>query len=97
MQLVQATRMTQQYASRKDIAKIFGYADPTRLLQAFRKVADEQSNLFHPYTPYIKNAGMDTMYNVICFAYYFEFKDVVETRSRITSFNKELPRLKEVY
>ena len=97
MQVVKPRVISQQYASRKDIGKIFGYKDPTRLLQGFRAIADEHPSMFAPYTPYIKNAGMDTMYNVVCFAYYFEFKDVIETRSRITSFKKELPRLKEIY
>lgn len=53
--------------------------------------------MFKPYRPYIKTAGMDTVYNIIYLGYYFEFKDVVEAKSRITSFKKELPRLKEIY
>ncbi len=97
MQILEVRKTQQQFASRRDIGKIFGYKDPTRLLQSFREVADENPNQFKPHTPYIKNAGMETLYSVICFAYYLEFKDVVETRSRLTSFKKELPRLRKAY
>lgn len=97
MQILQAKKINQQYASRKDIAKIFGYKDPTKLLKGFRDLADTNPNMFKPYTPYIKSRGLDTLYNIICFAYYFEFKDLVEAGTRSVSFKEELPRLKEIY
>ena len=40
---------------------------------------------------------MDTLYNVICFAFYFENKDLLEAGTRSIKFADELPRLKEVY
>lgn len=97
MTVVQVKTKAQQYATRKDIARIFCYKDPTRLLKDFRNHADENESKFYPYKPYIKNHGMDTLYDIICFAYYFENKDLLDAGTRSISFKEELPRLKEVY
>jgi len=97
MTIIQAVKKSQQLATRKDIAMIFGYKDPTRLLKDFRDYADHHPNAFLPYKPYIKNKGMDSLYDIICFAYYFENRDLLEASTRSISFKEELPRLKEVY
>lgn len=97
MTIIQSVRKTQQYASRKEIARIFSYKDPTRLLKDFRDYADSHEKAFYPYKPYLKNSGMDTLYDIICFAYYFENRDLLESGTRSISFKEELPRLKEVY
>lgn len=89
--------MSQKYASRKNIADIFGYKDPTKLLRDFRNFADDNPSYFRPYKPYIKNQGLDTLYNIICFAFYFENKDLVDSGSRSISFKKEKKNLEEVY
>lgn len=94
---VEAEKTTKKYATRKTIAEIFDYKNPTSLLKTFREIADEQPHVFRPYTPYIKNNGMDTLYNIICFAFYFENKDLLEAGTRSIRFSDELPRLKEVY
>ena len=54
MQLVQARKVTQKYASRQDIAKIFGYKDPSKLLVSFRGHADDNPDYYKPVQPYIK-------------------------------------------
>lgn len=97
MIVLEARKISQQYASRKNIAKIFDYKDPTKLLRGFRDLVDNNPSMFHPYKPYIKNNGLDTLYSIICFAYFFEFKDLLEAGTRSISFKKELPRLKEIY
>lgn len=88
---------TQQFAMTKDIARIFGYKDPAKLLKGFREYSDSNPKAFKPYKPYIKNQGMDTLYDIICFAYYFENKDLLDAGTRSISFKEELPRLREVY
>lgn len=97
MEVLTVKSKTQQYASRKEIARIFCYKDPTKLLRDFREYADDHTQSFYPYRPYIKNHGMDTLYDIICFAYYFENRDLLESGTRSITFKQELPRLKEVY
>ena len=94
---LEAEKTTKKYASRKTIAEIFDYKNPSKLLKAFRELADERPHIFRPYKQYVKNKGMDTLYNVICFAFYFENKDLLEAGTRSIKFADELPRLKEVY
>lgn len=97
MDLLKIRTQSQHWATRKDIARIFCYKDPTRLLKDFREYADEHPKAFDPHKPYIKNAGMDTLYDIISFAYYFENRDLLEADTRSLSFKKDLPRLREVY
>src|SRR5699024_5274178 len=94
---LEAEKTTKKYATRKTIAEIFDYKNPSKLLKTFRELADEQPHIFWPFKPYVKNKGMDTLYNVICFAFYFENKDLLEAGTRSIKFSEELPRLKEVY
>lgn len=94
MILMETKKKAQVWASRKNIAEIFGYKNPSDLLKNFRELDPE---IFHPYKPFVKNTGMDTMYSIICFAYYYENRDLIEAGSRSISFEKELPRLKEIY
>jgi hypothetical protein len=98
MQLVATRRVTQVYASTKNIADIFGYKDPWKKLKAFREYAEANPKKFYPHKPFIKNQGMDVLYDILCFAYFFENQDFLEAGARnIPTFEKELPRLKEVY
>lgn len=97
MTILQVKTKTQQYAMAKDIGRIFGYKDPTKLLRGFREYADSHPIAFGSYKPYIKNKGLDTLYDIVCFAYYFENKDLLEAGTRSVKFERELPRLKEVY
>lgn len=97
MQLISTKVKTQHYASRKDVARIFGYKNPSDLLKRFRSFADDNPKHFSPYRAYIKNEGMDTLYCIICFAHFFENKDLLEAGNRSIEFKNELPRLKEVY
>ena len=94
---LEAEKTTKKYTTRKTIAEIFDYKNPSKLLKTFRELADEQPHIFRPYKPYVKNKGMGTLYNVICFAFYFENKDLLEAGTRSIKFADELPRLKEVY
>ncbi|CZR02840.1 hypothetical protein [Trichococcus collinsii] len=97
MVILQTKSKAQQYAFTKDIGRIFGYKDPVKLLKGFRDYADSHPKTFGPYKPYLKNRGMDTLYDIICFAFYFENRDLLEAGTRSVSFPAELPRLKEVY
>lgn len=97
MQLIQAVTKTQQYATRKDIARIFGYKDPTRFLKNFREYANKHPKAFYPHKPFIDNEGMYTLYDIMAFAFYFENKDLLEAGTRSISFKEELPRLRQVY
>lgn len=97
MKVIEAINISQRYAFKKDIGRVFNYKDPAKLLKSFREYAENNANVFHPYKPFIKNAGMDTLYSIICFAYYFENKDLLEAGTRSIRFKDELPRLKEVY
>lgn len=97
MHIVTGKVVHQQFAFKKDIGRIFNYKDPTRLLKSFRDYADDNTKAFHPHRPYIKNIGMDTLYNILAFAYFIENKDLLEAGTRSISFKEELPRLKEVY
>lgn len=98
MIVLETREITQKYALRKDISKIFGYKSPERLLKDFRSFVDENPTYFKPIDkPYVKNNGFDTLYNIYAFAFYFENKDLVDAGSRSISFKKELSRLKEVY
>lgn len=94
MILMETKKKSQVWASRKNIAEIFGYKNPSDLLKRFREL---DPDMFYPYKPFVKDTGMDTMYNIICFAYYYENRDLIEAGSRSISFEKELPRLKEIY
>lgn len=40
---------------------------------------------------------MDTLYDILCFAYYFENKDLLESGTRSITFKQDLPRLREAY
>lgn len=97
MIVLQTKSKTQQYAFTKDIGRIFGYKDPVKLLKGFRDYSDSHPKAFGPYKPYLKNQGMDTLYDIICFAYYLENRDLLEAETRSINFSTELPRLKEVY
>lgn len=93
---LEAEKTTQKYASRQDIAKIFGYKDPSKLLVAFKKHADRNPDYYKPVKPYIKNKGMSPLYNVYAFAHYFQNRDLVEV-NRAAPFKEDLKELKEVY
>lgn len=95
MQLVHSEKTTQKYARAGEIADIFGYASPSRLLRRFREFADDNEGYFDPVKPYINNQGLSTMYNIYAFAHFFEDIDLVEAGRG--NFKKDLPRLKEVY
>ena len=97
MQLLQAKTKTQQFATPKEIARIFCYKNPSTLLKHFREYAAEHPKAFYPHKPFIKNKGMDTLYDIVAFGYYFENKDLLEAGTRSISFQEELPRLREVY
>lgn len=97
MEILQAKKKTQQFAFTKDIARIFGYKDPVKLLKGFRDYVDDHPAAFNPYKPYVKNQGMDTLYDIVCFAFYFENRDLLDSGTRSITFKQELPRLKEVY
>ncbi|WP_373780160.1 hypothetical protein [Jeotgalibaca porci] len=97
MVILQTKQKTQQYAFTKDIGRIFGYKDPVKLLKGFRDYVDSHPNAFNPYKPYLKNQGMDTLYDIICFAFYLENRDLLESGTRSISFTGELTRLREVY
>lgn len=97
MMVLQTKKVSQKYALAKDIGLIFGYKDPVRLLKSYRDYADRNPNKFKSYKAYIKNKGSDTLYNIVCFAFYFENKDLLEAGTRSINFSEELPRLKEVY
>lgn len=97
MKVLTVVNKTQQYAMRKDIAKIFGYKDPGRLLKGFRDYADANPGAFKPHTPYVSNTGMEPLYDILCFAYYFENRDLLDAGSKSISFKAELPRLREAY
>lgn len=97
MVILDVKEVGQLYGFAKDISKLFGYKDPTKLLKDFRKYADENKSAFHPYKPYIKNQGMDNLYSIVCFAFYFENRDLLEAGTRSITFKKELPRLRKVY
>jgi len=93
---LEAEKTTQKYASRQDIAKIFGYKDPSKLLASFKKHADENPDYYKPVQPYIENRSMNTLYNVYAFAHYFQNRDLVEV-NRAIPFKEDLEDLKEVY
>lgn len=94
---LEVEKTTKKYASRKTIGEIFDYKDPSKLLRGFRQLADERPSVFKPCVPYIENKGLDRLYNIICFAFYLENKDLLESGTRSIKFSDELPRLKEVY
>lgn len=54
MNLVTSYPKTQQYATRKDISRIFCYKDPTILFKDFREYADLNEQKFFPHKPCIK-------------------------------------------
>lgn len=97
MQLVEPKPVNQIWAKRKTIAKVFDYKNPSDLLKQFRKYADDHPRVFGKHKAYLKNQGMDTLYNVLAFAFYLENKDLLEAGTRSLRFNDELDRLKEVY
>lgn len=97
MDLLKIRTQAQLWATRREIARIFCYKNPTHLLKGFREYADEHPKAFYPHKPFIKNGGMDTLYDIISFAYYFENRDLLEAGTRSLSFKKDLPRLREVY
>lgn len=97
MDLLKIRTQSQHYATPKDIARIFCYKNPSTLLKHFREYAAEHPKAFYPHKPFIKNKGMDTLYDIVAFAYYFENKDLLESGTRSITFKKELPRLREVY
>lgn len=98
MEMLTVKKKTQQWAMAKDIGIIFGYKSPTKLLKRFRDFCDKNPNYFYPYKPYDKQSGMDTNYDIICFGFYYENRDLLDAGSRSLKFNsKEIARLKEVY
>lgn len=97
MEMVSIKTKTQQWAMAKDIGRILGYKQPSLLLKRFREFADKNPNYFAPHKPYLKIQGMDTVYDILCFAFYFENRDLLDAGTRSLNFKKDLPRLREVY
>lgn len=46
--------------------------------------------MFGGHKPYIKNAGMDTLYNILALAFYIENKDLLEAGTRSIKFREEI-------
>lgn len=97
MNIVKVNFTPQYWAFPKDIALIFGYKSPTKLLRAFRGFCDSRPNYFKPTMPYRELEGHDTVYNVFAFAHYFENKKLLDAGTRSLSFDSDLPRLVEAY
>lgn len=98
MNLVTAKKLNQVYAYQKDIALIFGYKHPQRLLKAFRDICDERPSYFFPITkPYVRDGDSGASYNIYAFAHYFENRGLLDAGSRSLNFREDLQRLKEVY
>lgn len=97
MELLQAKPKVQQYATPKSIGYIFCRKNPSTLLKNFREYAEKHPKTFYPHKPFIKNNGMDTLYDIMAFAFYFENRDLLESGTRSISFKEELPRLRQVY
>lgn len=95
MNIVTAIPITQYWAYPADIAVMFGYKYPTKILASFREFCDSRPNYFNPATPYLENG--EKQYNVLCFAHYYEHRKQLDAGSRSVSFQKDLPRLREAY
>ena len=48
MNIIKTSFMTQYWALPKDIAHIFGYKSPTKLLTSYRAFCRERPNYFNP-------------------------------------------------
>ena len=97
VQIVHSVKRGQTYALPKDLSIIFGRKSLDKLLKAFREYADGNESKFYPYKPYIKQQGLDTLYNIVSFAFYLENKDLLEAGTRSITFEDERERLEEVY
>ncbi|TLQ49310.1 hypothetical protein FEZ33_01375 [Ruoffia tabacinasalis] len=97
MNIIKATFTPQYWALPKDIALIFGYKSPTKLLTSFRAFCDSRPNYFNPTKPYRELEGTDTIYNVYAFAHYFENRQLLDAGTRSLKFENDLPRLVEAY
>lgn len=97
MNLVAVKTVPQHWARPKEVGRIVGYKDPSKLLKSFREFCEKRPNFFSPHKPFIKNEGMDISYDILCFAFYFENRNLLDAGSRSLNFQKDLIRLKEVY
>lgn len=97
MEIVKVREVTQFWAFPKDIAHIFGYKSPTKLLRAYREFCEVRPNYFKPMLPYREIPGTDTVYNVYCFAHYFENRAMLDAGTRSLNFEKDLPRIRDAY
>lgn len=97
MNIIKATFTPQYWALPKDIALIFGYKSPTKLLTSFRAFCDSRPNFFNPTKPYRDLEGSETVYNIYAFAYYFEHRKLLDAGTRSLKFENDLPRLIEAY
>lgn len=97
MNIIKATFTPQYWALPKDIALIFGYKSPTKLLTSFRAFCDGRPNYFNPTKPYKAEEGTKTLYNIYAFAHYFENRELLDAGSRSIKFDDDLPRLIQAY
>lgn len=97
MNILKASFIPQYWALPKDIAHIFGYKSPTKLLSEFRSFCKKRPNYFKPVMPYREIDGTDTIYNVYAFAHYFENRKLLDAGSKSIKFEDDLPRLIEAY
>lgn len=99
MQLVESKPINQVWAYNNDIAEIFNYKSPATMLKQYREFCDRNPSYFKPHKPYLKFQGKTMVYDVFCFAFYFENRDLLEigSRSMLVSFQEDLERIKEVY
>lgn len=97
MEVLKVREATPLWAFPKDIAKLFGYKSPTKLLTSFRDFCEKRPNYFNPHTPWVVTEGEGKIYNVICFAHYFEHRFLLDAGTRSLSFEDDLDRLEEVY
>lgn len=67
------------------------------MLRRYRNFCNARPNYFAPRKPYNEHEGSLTVYDVLCFAHYFENRSMLDAGSKSLDFKKDLPRLREAY
>lgn len=98
MKLIEKTISAHQvWGFQKDIAVIFSYRSPSGMLKRYRDFCDRNKSFFEPHKPYLDFEDSSYIYDIYCFAYYFENRGLLESGTRSLRFKDDLKRLKEVY
>lgn len=87
----------QQYYTMANICRFIGKSRSAtnKVVAEFVDFSGNHENFFKPCTPVLRNKKTNPVYNIYCFMYYLENRDLIKAGAKGLKFSAELARLKE--